>query len=98
MVAMLLYDDEQISVWCETPECNTRGQQAAVLCPSWLTSMIVSVQLCSRAGLGLSRARISIFGYQDSREEGPSHKRRLSLAGPATCSLVIMYEQLNRAS
>ena len=33
LVAMLLYDDEQISVWCETPECNTRGQAAAcVLC------------------------------------------------------------------
>ena len=61
--------------------------------------MIVSVQLC-RAGLGLSRAGISIFGYQDtsSRTEGPGHKRRLSLARPATCSLVIMYEQLNRAS
>ena len=60
-----------------------------VCAESWLTSMIVSVQLCS-ADLG--RAGISIFGYQDSREEeAPSHKRRLSIrTHTATCSLVIM--------
>ena len=50
--------------------------------------MIVSVQLC-RAGLGLSRDLLSIFGYQDSSEV-PVTREGL-VPGPATCPLVIMY-------